>query len=242
MHKSEKEVKILFFASLREAAGTKEIIVQVPVEAKIRDVKRLLVEQLPGLKTRIDTVLVSINHEFAFDEDKIPNQAEIALFPPVSGGGDGLPDPDIICQITEDAIDLNAVISSITQNTTGAVALFVGSVRGITKREEAHETEHLEYEAYQPMAEIKMRQITQEIRSHWPGVERIAIIQRIGRLLPGTPSVVIACASAHRDTGVFEAARYGIDRLKEIVPVWKKEVSPDGEMWVEGDYIPVPGE
>jgi molybdopterin synthase catalytic subunit len=69
-------------------------------------------------------------------------------------------------------------------------------------------------------------------------VEGIAIVQRIGVLQPGTPTVLIACTAAHRDSGVFEAARYGIDRLKEIVPVWKKEVGSQGEVWVEGEYLP----
>ena len=77
-----------------------------------------------------------------------------------------------------------------------------------------------------------------EIRARWPTVEGIAIVQRIGRLDPGTPTVLIACSAAHRDTGVFEAARYGIDRLKEIVPVWKKETGPNGREWVEGEYVP----
>ncbi len=73
-------------------------------------------------------------------------------------------------------------------------------------------------------------------------IEGIVIVQRIGRLYPGTPTTLIACTSAHRNTGVFEAARYGIDRLKEIVPVWKKEIGPQGEEWVEGHYHPKPGE
>jgi len=92
------------------------------------------------------------------------------------------------------------------------------------------------------MAEAKMLQVAQEIRARWSVVEGIAIVQRIGRLDAGTPTVLIACTAAHRDTGVFEAARYGIDRLKEIVPVWKKEVGPDGQSWVEGDYIPQRGD
>jgi molybdopterin synthase catalytic subunit len=111
-------------------------------------------------------------------------------------------------------------------------------VRGVTKRGDAHETVYLEYEAYIPMAEAKMKQVTDEIREKWNSVEGIAIVQRIGRLDPMTPTVLIACTAAHRDTGVFEAARYGIDRLKEIVPVWKKEVGPDGEEWIEGEYLP----
>jgi molybdopterin synthase catalytic subunit len=90
------------------------------------------------------------------------------------------------------------------------------------------------------MAETKMSQVSNEIRERWPTIEGIAIVQRIGRLDPGTPTVLIACTAAHRDSGVFEAARYGIDRLKEIVPVWKKEVGLLGQTWVEGSYKPKP--
>ena len=152
-----------------------------------------------------------------------------------------MPLPTIFA-ITEDEIDLNNLLSKITMPTTGAAAIFTGMVRGVTSREPVHQTAYLDYEAYVPMAESKMQQVAEEIRSRWPVVEGIAIVQRIGRLYPQTPTVLIACTAAHRDTGVFEAARYGIDRLKEIVPIWKKEVGPDGESWIEGDYIPRPGE
>jgi molybdopterin synthase catalytic subunit len=147
-----------------------------------------------------------------------------------------------IFSITEDEIDLNSLVDSITLSSTGAAAIFTGMVRGVTSRDDPHETVYLEYEAYKPMAEAKMKQVADEIRAKWPTVEGIAIVQRIGRLYPRTPTVLIACSSPHRNTGVFEAARYGIDRLKEIVPVWKKEVGPQGEEWVEGDYIPKEGE
>jgi molybdopterin synthase catalytic subunit len=147
-----------------------------------------------------------------------------------------------IFSITEDEIDLNNLLAKITLTGTGAAAIFTGMVRGETQRGDAHETEYLEYEAYIPMAEEKMKQVAQEIRARWTSVEGIAIVQRVGKLYPRTPTVLIACTAAHRDTGVFEAARYGIDRLKEIVPIWKKEVSPTGEAWVEGDYFPKAGE
>lgn len=147
-----------------------------------------------------------------------------------------------ITAITNDALNLDALIAQVTLPSTGAAVVFSGIVRGVTAGGDAHETSYLEYEAYQPMAEKKLRQVAEEIRSRWPSVEGIAIVQRIGRLYPQTPTVLIVCTAAHRDTGVFEAARYGIDRLKEIVPVWKKEVSPNGEFWVEGDYIPRSGE
>jgi len=148
----------------------------------------------------------------------------------------------LITSITEDEIDLNALLEAITLTSTGAAAIFTGMVRGVTERDNPHETVYLEYEAYKPMAEAKMKQVADEIRAKWPVVEGIAIVQRVGRLYPRTPTVLIACTAAHRDTGVFDAARYGIDRLKEIVPVWKREIKPDGEEWVEGEYHPKPGE
>ena len=147
-----------------------------------------------------------------------------------------------IFSITEEEIDLNDLLAKITMTSTGAAAIFAGMVRGETKRGDSHTTEYLEYEAYVPMAEAKMKQVADEIRARSPIVEGIAIVQRIGRLYPKTPTVLIACTAAHRDTGVFDAARYGIDRLKEIVPIWKKEVSPGGEFWVEGEYTPKAGE
>ena len=147
-----------------------------------------------------------------------------------------------IFSITEDNLDIDAVLMSITLPSTGAAAIFTGMVRGVTARGEPHNTQYLEYEAYKPMAEEKMAQVTGEIREKWPTIQGIAIIQRIGRLVPGTPTIVVACTAPHRDTGVFEAARYGIDRLKEIIPIWKKEVGENGEEWIEGQYIPKPGE
>lgn len=141
--------------------------------------------------------------------------------------------------VTEEELDLDHLLARITLPSTGAAAIFTGMVRGRTHRAGLPpETDFLEYEAYVPMAEAKMAQVAEEIRARWHAVEGIAIVQRIGRLFPGTPTVLIACTAAHRDTGVFEAARYGIDRLKEIVPIWKKEVGREGQTWVEGEYIP----
>jgi len=151
-------------------------------------------------------------------------------------------DSPTIISITDRELDMDALLAQITLPTTGAAAIFAGIVRGETSRGDTHKTEYLDYEAYQPMAEEKMRQVAEEIRKKWPSVEGIVIVQRTGRLYPGTPSTIIACSSAHRDSGVFEAARYGIDRLKEIVPIWKKEIGSLGEKWIEGKYHPKPGE
>ncbi len=228
------EITVLFFASLKDQAGRSQMTMSLPENARVADLKAALADLIPGLQRGLPTSLVSVNHEFAFDEDAIPPGAEVALFPPVSGGN-GFP---TIVKVTSELLDLDELVSSITLETTGAACVFTGMVRGKTTRGEPHDTSRLEYEAYIPMAEAKMFQVAEEIRERWPAVEGIAIVQRIGVLAPKTPTVLIACSAAHRDTGVFEAARYGIDRLKEIVPIWKKEIGPDGDVWVEGEYTP----
>lgn len=120
--------------------------------------------------------------------------------------------------------------------------MFTGVIRGETKNSEHPNTSGLEYEAYIPMAKAKMLQVAEEIRSKWPTMQKIVIIQRIGYMNAGTPTVVVICTAAHRNTGIFDAAKYGIDRIKEVVPIWKKEISPDGDSWIEGDYIPEKGD
>lgn len=141
--------------------------------------------------------------------------------------------------ITTDTPDLNTINALLTQSDVGAVITFTGSVRGETSRDGLpSQTLHLEYEAYAVMAEEKMAQISAEIWERWPLVKGIAIVQRIGTLQVGDMTTLVACAAGHRDQGAFEAARYGIDRLKQIVPVWKKEVGADSSIWIEGDYRP----
>ena len=230
--------RILFFASLKERAGIQKAELEAANPITVRELKQRLSDQFPPITPYLPTCLVAINQQFAFDADFVPDGAEVALFPPVSGGSHF---PTIL-QVVEGPLDLDELLAGITLETTGAACLFTGLVRGKTARGDAHETLSLEYEAYIPMAQAKMAQVADEIRRQWPEVEGIVIVQRIGLLMPGTPTVLIACSAAHRDTGVFEAARYGIDRLKEIVPVWKKEISPLGETWVEGEYHPSPGD
>ncbi len=229
------QVQVLYFASLRDRAGVREEVLSIPAESTVADLKQTLSERHRDLAPALDSALVSINREFALSEELLSEGDEIAIFPPVSGGSHTQP---TLFRITESPLDLNILLDDIVLPSTGAACVFTGVVRGRTERGEPHDTDHLEYEAYTPMAEMKMKQVADEIRERWPSVEGIAIVQRIGHLEPGTPTVLIACTAAHRDTGVFEAARYGIDRLKQIVPIWKKEVSPQGEVWVEGDYHP----
>src|SRR5271157_285551 len=230
-------ITVLFFATLKDRAGTNRQMIELPAEATVADLKSKLADQFPAIKPLLNATLVSVDQNFAFDEDRIPDGSEVALFPPVSGGS-----YPTILEIVQEPLDHDELLKQITLPSTGAICVFSGIVRGETMRGDPHQTISLEYDAYVPMAKAKMAQVAAEIRQRWPAIEGIVIVQRIGLLEAGTPTVVIACAAAHRNTGVFEAARYGIDRLKEIVPIWKKEITPDGEEWIEGEYHPQRGE
>jgi molybdopterin converting factor subunit 1 len=230
------EITVLYFATLREHTGLREESVHVRGGSTVADLKSLLITRHEKLEQSLETAIVAVNREFAFPEDELHDSDEIAFFPPVSGG-ESESGPTLF-RITEKPLDFNQVLDEILVPTSGAACVFTGVVRAISERKEQRETTSLVYEAYQPMAEEKLSQVADEIRQRWPTVEGIAIVQRVGHLPVGTPTVLIACTAAHRDTGVFDAARYGIDRLKEIVPIWKKEIGPDGEIWVEGTYHP----
>lgn len=232
-------VQVLLFATLKDRAGTDRLTVLLPqASLTLRELQAHLAGQHPSLSASLGTAVAAINQEFAFADDVVRDGDEVAFFPPVSGGSVAS-DRAEIYRVTADPIDLNELTAAITMPATGAVCLFSGAVRGETSADgRLLHTTRLEYEAYEPMALMKMRQVAAEIRERYPLVQGIAIVQRIGRLEVGQPTVLIACSSGHRDQGCFEAAHYGINRLKEIVPVWKKEVRQDGDQWVEGHYVP----
>ena len=132
-------------------------------------------------------------------------------------------------EITADPIDPDVLYRRVLRDYDGAVVTFAGVVRDHTGDKR---TEYLVYEAYAEMAEKKMAEIGAEVKERWD-IEDIAILHRVGRLEIGETSVLIAVGSPHRGQA-FEACRYAIDRLKEMVPIWKKEVGEDGESWIEG--------
>lgn len=130
-------------------------------------------------------------------------------------------------RITTDPLSVEGIVSAVTERTCGAVATFIGVVREVSR---GKRVSYLEYEAYPEMAIAKMRQIAEEVRDKWE-IEEMAIHHRVGRLGIGEASVVIAVSAPHRQQAL-EACAYAIERLKQIVPIWKREVSPDGSYWV----------
>ncbi len=132
-------------------------------------------------------------------------------------------------KIVEEPIAPDALYSSVLEDYNGAIVTFAGVVRNHSGEKR---TDYLVYEAYKDMAEKKMAEVGDEVRTRWQ-VSDIVALHRIGRLEIGEISVLIAVGSPHRSEA-FDACRYYIDRLKEVVPIWKKEVGEDGEEWVEG--------
>lgn len=231
------ELEIRLFATLKDRAGQDRIMIRLDEPATVATLLTAVAQGYPALATAVASSIVSVNKTFAAADTAVQPGDDIAIFPPVSGGQE-IPYPTYFA-VTTAELDLNDIHKRLTQPDVGAIISFTGSVRGQTQRQGLPgETSYLEYEAYSEMAELKMAQIAREIWERWPLVKGIAIVQRIGQLEVGDTTTFVACAAGHRDQGAFEAARYGIDRLKEIVPVWKKEVGRDKSVWVEGHYYP----
>jgi molybdopterin synthase catalytic subunit len=226
------KVTIKLFARLRELAGAGTLEREVADQATISDLLQNLQAEFPRLVEASSRTIISVNKEFASPETRLSDGDEVAFFPPVSGG---VGHSDDHFAVTFEPISLDAVAAKVIKPETGAVAVFGGTVRN----ESGGKTvAHLEYEAYTEMALAKLRQVAQEARRQWPKIVDVAIVQRIGQLEVGEQAVIVAVSSPHRYDGCFEACAFAINRLKEIVPIWKKEVGPDGTEWIEGDYLP----
>jgi len=235
--------RVLFFGMLREIAGTGSHEADFPEGTDLAAVFHSYATRFPRFHEMARSIVVARNQEFADLATKIAEGDEIAFLPPVSGGIDHDPleleDDSIYCALTRHTIDTRTVIAKLLSGAAGAVITFEGTVRNHTK---GRRTRYLDYECYEGMALKLMGQIAREIAAAYP-ILRIAMVHRLGRLLIGEASVAIIVTAAHRGAA-FDAAHEGINRLKKIVPIWKKEHFADGEVWVEGEWsenVPVAG-
>jgi molybdopterin synthase catalytic subunit len=246
------DVQVRLFASLRQAVGEAKLVRSLPAGATVAELVQGLIAEYPRMPAAAGAIYASVNRVYAGQDTILQQGDEVGLFPPVSGGQAGRP----LFEITEARLSLDDVAGRVAGPSRGAVTVFAGLVRGETDLANPHaaapltgsgdeqgrlHTDHLEYEAYAEMAQEVMAQIGAEVQQRWPQIEAVSIVHRIGRIEVGEPSVVIAVAAAHRK-GTFDACSYAIERLKAIVPIWKKEVGQDGQWWVEGprDANPAP--
>ena len=223
------QIKIKFFAGIAEATGQREHVLHIEHAPSVQELIERLVEEFPQAADLMKRCMVSLNHDYAKPEQTITENDEIALIPPVSGGeGEDINDlEDYLFEVTDQPLSSDALIKKVSNPYAGAIVSFVGTVREFTH---GQRTTFLEYEAYPEMAIKKMKEIALEIKAKWPNSE-VAMSHRTGKLDIEEISVIIAIATPHREAG-FEAGRYAIERLKQIVPVWKKEIWEDGEEWV----------
>ena len=228
-------IRVSLFASLAEVAGTRCLNLEsLPAPATAEALAEAVFTRFPELAALRESVIVAVNAEYVTGDFPVREGDEVALIPPVSGGGlKGSEEAEAYFRITESPLDVATLHDLVSRPEAGAVSVFSGVVRNNNL---GRHVDYLEYEAYPAMATKVMWQIAEEVRARWD-VCAVAIHHRRGRLTIGEASVVIAVSSPHRKDGI-EACHYAIDRLKEIAPIWKKEVWTDGEHWIEGSLAP----
>jgi MoaE-MoaD fusion protein len=225
-------LRVLFFGQLKEIVGAAEQDFDAADGARLEDLYASYAKKFPRLAEFRGSVAASINREYAPWSAKPRTGDEVAFLPPVSGGSSQSRD-DMI-EIVRAKILTEKIVSALKAAEDGAVAVFEGIVRN---HSHGKTTLYLEYEAYEPMALAKMREICAHMHANF-SIDRLAMVHRLGRLEIGETSVLIAVSSAHR-AAAFDACRYGIDTLKRLVPIWKKEYFSDGAVWSEGEKVPV---
>jgi molybdopterin synthase catalytic subunit len=218
-------VTVLLFGQAREIIGAQSIEIAINKPASVESAFAEIKSRYPKLAEMERSLLFAVNEEYANRSHPLSEGDQIAILPPVSGGSAESRD---IFEITNEPIDIAELRARLLEGDSGAVVIFDGVARDNTK---GRKTLHLEYEGYIPMALKTIEQIGREVHEQW-SINRIGIIHRLGRIEIKESSVVIVVTSAHRKVA-FEACQYAIDRLKKIVPIWKKEYFEDGAVWVE---------
>jgi len=222
---------VLFFGGARDAVGAEEIELDLPMPSTAASAREALLTRYPGLRDFGRSLLFAVNHEYAAPELKIQDGDELAVFPPVSGGQNSDDFSEDFFELTTDPIEVGAVARRVILAQCGATVTLDGYAREWTK---GRRTLYLVYEAYAPMAVTEMKKLGAQAREKFE-IAHIGIVHRTGRLEIGETSVVISVSAPHR-RAAFEACEWAIRELKRTVPIWKKEVFEDGEVWVEGEH------
>jgi molybdopterin synthase catalytic subunit len=231
------EIRVLFFGLLKDVCGQSEDRLEAPDGADAGFVFDHYKSLYPKLRDMAASIVIARNQEFTTRSQLLADGDEIALLPPVSGGSANSPLHEIAdpaghyFALTRHPIDLRALETRLLQGLDGASVTFQGVVRNNTR---GRATLRLDYECYEAMAIRKMAEIGRTIAGEF-AISRIAMVHRLGTMEIGEASVVVIATSPHRRPA-FDAALEGINRLKRLVPVWKKEYFADGEVWVEGEW------
>lgn len=226
-------IEVLFLGPAKDLAGVETAKLDLPDGATVAVLRDALRSRYSALAAGLDSMRIAVDQTFAPDDTVVTPGAEVALIPPVSGGCD---DPSTWVELVREAISTQRIQLFVEGHVgCGAINTFMGATR--RDHHELHgEITKLEYEAYEPMARRELERLANEARSRW-SLERVVLIHRLGLVPLGDLSVVVAVAAPHRSDG-FDACRWLIDRLKEEVPIWKKDVFADGiTRWVDPSNV-----
>lgn len=224
------KVAVLFFGAARDAAGEAQREMVWTGVTTASQARAKLLEEFPQLSRFGNSLLLAVNQEYAREDIAIKDGDELALFPPVSGGADEATHQHDFFELTTEAIDVGSVARRVVLPECGATVTLDGYAREWTK---GRQTLYLVYEAYAPMALLELQRLGAAAHEKFE-IAYIGIVHRTGKLEIGETSVVISVGAPHR-RAAFEACEWAIKELKRTVPIWKKEVFEDGEVWVEGE-------
>ncbi len=213
-------VSVVLFAAYREAVETSELELDLPDDATVGDLAREMSVRYLGLPRSAERIVAAVNDEYQPHDYRLTQGDEVALIPPVSGGA-----PHIL--VTTAPLQPGDHAELVRTGSSGAVVTFIGTTRN---ENDGRTVTLLEYEGYRPMADKMLAKVAEEMAERWE-LGGVAIGHRLGPVDVGEISLVVAASAAHR-VAAFEAVGYAVDRIKQIVPIWKKEHFEGGEVWI----------
>lgn len=228
------KVTLQLYASVREAVGARDVSLDIEDGATIDDLKRRLATDYPQLEPMLPNVAFAIDDEYVAFSRPLREGAQVALIPPVSGGA--AVETAGLFRVTAEPMRGEDLVPLVQRDEAGAVTLFYGVVRN---HHEGRSVDRLEYEAHESMALAKLREVAEETKRRYPGISEVGAWHRVGTLEIGETSLLVAVSSPHRKES-FEACHWCVDRIKEVVPVWKKEHWSGGAEWLAGHRVEPP--
>jgi molybdopterin synthase catalytic subunit len=225
-------VKVRLFAGLHDLLGEREVSFDLAEGATVAELRKELERRYPVVTPYLPTLVCAVDDEYVDPEHRLRDGDDVAIIPPVSGGS-GVLGP---LEVTPAPLDAERLVAAVRKDESGAVVLFHGVARN---NADGRRVVALEYDAHASMAEKKLREVAEEVAARWP-LTGIGILHRTGRLAIGEASLLVAVSSPHRREA-FEACHHAVDRIKETVPIWKKEIWEDGDgAWVAGHAVETP--
>jgi molybdopterin converting factor subunit 1 len=216
------KVRLRLFGAVSERAQFDEEAIEVPDGSTAGDVLRLVGDRFPSTRALLGRVSVAVNLEVVSGNVLLSDDDEVALLPPVAGGA-----AKIVTGLRDRAPMVEEALAEAADPGAGGTVVFLGTVRD---QSDTGSVERLEYTAYAEMAELVLRRVAEEAAERWPLVA-VVVLHAVGDLVVGDTTVIVACSGAHRSEA-FDACRYVIDEVKRRVPIWKKEIGPEGQTWV----------